>query len=220
MPDFAKARTNMVDCQIYPNGVIDPAILNAFQTLPRERFVPDALKRVAYNDEDMRLANGRLLIEPFVHARLLQVAEPKIEDVALVLGDGAGYASAVLAQIVTTVITLVSSEKEKEDITKICDDLGICNIVAIIGDIVNGAPDHAPYSLIFMNGAVADVPEPITAQLTTGGRLVTVIKAQDKVLGHASLIQCLGENGFSSYNHFSAGTPFIPEFQPKPGFSF
>ena len=76
MFDFAEARTNMVDCQIHPNGVIDPRILYAFETLPRENFVPDAKKKVAYNDEDIVLENGRLLLEPQVHARMLQILNP------------------------------------------------------------------------------------------------------------------------------------------------
>lgn len=219
-PDYAQARTNMVDCQIHTNGVIDPAILRAFQTLPRELFVPENLKSVAYKDEDIVMPNGRILLEPFVHARLLQVAEPKPADVALVVGDGSGYASAILAQIVTTVITLVSSNAEKDALTKLCDGLEICNVVALKGDISKGVPDHAPYSLIFINGAVASVPDGLKKQLSPDGRLVSVIREQERMPGQATLITALGENGFSSYGHFDAATPFIPEFRPQPAFSF
>jgi protein-L-isoaspartate(D-aspartate) O-methyltransferase len=94
---FADARANMVDSQVRPNKVTDPRILHAMRTLPRERFLPPALASLAYADEDVPLGNGRVLMEPMVLARLLQIAAPMPGEVALVVGAGTGYGAAVLA---------------------------------------------------------------------------------------------------------------------------
>ena len=72
--DYAKARRNMVDGQIRTNKVIDTAIVAAFASIPREAFLPAAVKPLAYFDEDLPLGNGRFLMEPMVFARLLQAA--------------------------------------------------------------------------------------------------------------------------------------------------
>lgn len=75
MMNFEQARKNMVDGQIHTNGVIDPRILDAFQKTPRESFVPEALRNSAFNDEDIKVADGRYIMEPSVHARLIQALD-------------------------------------------------------------------------------------------------------------------------------------------------
>lgn len=220
MANYAQARSNMVDCQIHPNGVIDPRILSAFETLPREEFVPPNLKGIAYNDEDIKLPGGRLLLEPQTHARMLQIAAPKEDDVCLVIGDGCGYASAILGALTMTVITVTNLEEEHRHISDICANMGICNVAALKGDIRAGNKKNAPYSLIFVNGAVADIPETLKDQLAEGGRLISVVKADGRTLGDIVLTESLGEGRFSSYSHYSAGTPYIPEFVPGRVFAF
>lgn len=220
MTDFAKARTNMVDCQIEPNGVINPAVIKAFGITPREAYMPAALKNVAYLDEDIVLPNGRIMLDPQIHARLLQLADPQADDVALVIGDGCGYASALLAQMVTTVLTVSGDLKETEKSLESASEQGICNIVALNGDVRTGAPEHAPYSLIFINGAVSEIPDTLKAQLALGGRLVCVLKTAAHETGKAVIVECLGEGEYSSFAHFDASTPFIPELAPKVTFNF
>ena len=83
MLDYIQARTNMLDSQIHTSGVVNPDILEAFQNIPREMFVPEAMRGVAYNDEDITLGHGRYLLEPVVHARMLQALDPKKDDVVL-----------------------------------------------------------------------------------------------------------------------------------------
>lgn len=220
MTDFAKARANMVDCQIYTNGVINHAVLGVFEATPREAYVPVALKNVAYLDEDIVLPNGRVMLDPQIHARLLQLADPQADDVALVIADGSGYASALLAQMVTTVLSVSGNLKEAEKNIEIAAKQDICNIVALDGDVRLGAPEHAPYSLIFINGAVAGIPDSLKTQLAIGGRLVCIEKNAPHETGKAMIMECLGEGEYSSYMHFDAATPFIAEFAPKITFNF
>jgi len=220
MADYAKARSNMVDCQIHPNGVINPLLLTAFETLPREEFVPPNLKGIAYNDEDIILPGGRLLLEPQTHARMLQIAAPRQDDVCLVIGDGCGYASAILGALTMTVITVTNLDAEHKHISTICTDMGICNVAPVKGNIREGSTENAPFSLIFINGAINEVPETLKTQLAEGGRLISVVKQAGRTLGDIVLTESLGEGRFSSYNHYSAGTPYIPEFVPQRVFAF
>ena len=99
----AQIRRNMVNCQLQTNGVASGDILAAFEAVPREAFVPENLRGVAYVDEDLRLPDGNFLIEPLVLARMLQAAEPQPHDRALVIGDATGYAAAILSRLARTV---------------------------------------------------------------------------------------------------------------------
>ena len=104
--DFAKARRNMVESQLRTNRVIEPAIVTAMGSVPRERFLPDALAAVAYIDEDLPLGGGRFLMEPMIFGRMLQEAMPGPEDAVLLIGCGTGYSAAVLAKLCSAVIAL------------------------------------------------------------------------------------------------------------------
>lgn len=219
MSNYAQARTNMVDCQIHTNGVIDPRILTIFETLPREEFLPKNIQSIAYNDEDIALGNGRLMLEPQVHARMVQLLEPKIDDSALVIGDASGYAAAVLASMVGTVFTL-ENEGVIAAIEKKLQSLEINNVVATGGDLTQGDATKAPYDVIFINGAVEKVPEIILNQLSDNGRLVTIIKKAGETMGQVTLFEANPNKTCSSYPHFSAGCAYLEGFEPKTQFSF
>lgn len=219
MSNYAQARTNMVDCQIHTNGVIDPRILTIFETLPREEFLPKEIQSIAYKDEDVTLGNGRLLLEPQVHARMVQLVDPKAEDFVLVIGDSCGYAAAVFANMVGTVFTL-EDEDATNQIDKKLQSLDINNVVTIGGDLTKGDTSKAPFDVIFINGAVASVPEILLNQLSEGGRLVTVIKDAGETMGRVTVFEKASGGSCSSYPHFSAGCAYLAGFEPKTQFSF
>ena len=100
------ARLNMVEGQLRTNKVTDEAVLEGFLTTPRERFVPPNLRGIAYVDDDVPLGNGRVLIEPLVLARLLQLAQIGKKDKVLEIGCATGYASVILAQMAASVVGL------------------------------------------------------------------------------------------------------------------
>src|SRR5579883_1628349 len=108
MPDYAAARLNMVESQVRPNKVTDPRLLEALLEVPREGFVSEQLRGVAYVDEDVPLGGGRFLMEPMVFARLVQTAAVKPADTVLEVGCGTGYGAAVLARLAARVVTLES----------------------------------------------------------------------------------------------------------------
>ncbi|MGN7438565.1 MAG: protein-L-isoaspartate O-methyltransferase family protein [Alcanivorax sp.] len=220
MSDFALARKNMVDCQIRTAGVIDPWILDAFETIPREQFVPEKLSDVAYTDENIDIGQGRFLLEPIVHSKLLQAAKITDEDIVLDIGVGAGYSSAILSSKVTTIVALENNKRQMDKASRLWDKYDLCNIALIESGLENGEPKHAPYSLIIINGAVAEVPQVILDQLDIGGRLLTITKKPHQNVGSATLFY-KSENGtISSTALFDAGVPYLQGFEPKVEFQF
>ncbi len=218
MVDFATARLNMVESQIRPNKVTDPHLLDAFETIPRERFVPEPLRGIAYIDEDVALGGERYVMEPMVLAKLLQAARPGPEDVALDLGCGSGYATAILSRLVATVVALEADAGLAATAIRTLDELEIDNAVVVEGPLAEGYPRQAPYNIILLGGAVAEVPAAIAGQLAEGGRLVTVVSV-GAGLGRATLMQRDG-GVISSRILCDAAVPVLPGFEAAPGFVF
>src|SRR5215471_18381088 len=128
MTDFALARRNMVDSQLRPNRVTNAALLAAVSELPRERFLPDGLRSVAYADDDVPLGNGRFLMEPMVLARLIQALQPQAEERALVVASGRGYGAALLSRLVKAVVAVENDPTLAGVAEQTFKDLGIVNI--------------------------------------------------------------------------------------------
>ena len=218
MLDFATARSNMIESQLRTNKVTDSAVLKAFETLPRERFLPEARAGVAYVDEDLEVASGRYLMEPMVLARLLQAAQVEPNDVVLDVGCTSGYSSALLARLAGTVVALESDATLRDRANQTLQDLGIDNAVVVAGELTEGYQKQAPYNVILRGGAVAEVPEVILSQVAEGGRLVTVIAAQAH-LGQAVLIR--KSAGLPSRRVlFDASVRQLPGFAATPRFVF
>lgn len=216
--DYAAARFNMVESQLRTNKVSNPALLEAFETVPRERFLPEAMRGVAYIDEDIPIAKGRHLMEPMVLARLLQTAAVQPSDVALEVGTATGYAAAVLARLAATVVALDSDPALVSEANHLFSELGADNAVAVSGPLADGYPKQAPYNVILISGAVSAVPKAISDQLADGGRLVTVVK-EGLGLGRAVLMQRTGDH-VAQRVLFDAATPYLPELEAEPGFVF
>jgi protein-L-isoaspartate(D-aspartate) O-methyltransferase len=218
MVDYAAARRNMVESQIRTNKVTDAALLDAFESIPRELFVPERLRGIAYVDEDIALANGRFVMEPMILARLLQAARPEPDDIALDIGCATGYATAILSRLVATVVALEGEAALATEANRTLGELEIDNAVVVESPLTEGYPKQAPYNVIVLNGAVAEIPPAISDQLADGGRLVTVVKG-DAGMGRARLMQRSG-GVVSSRILFDAGLPMLPGFAVEPGFVF
>ena len=215
--DHARARLNMVQNQLRPNRVDDPNVLDAMAEIPRERFLPKALRGVAYADEDLPLPDGSWLIEPLVLARLIQAAEVNPSDVVLVIGCTTGYAGAVLARLAGTVI-LVEAPAAAERVEALLDDLGVDNVVVVASDDpAGGHPSQAPFDLILVVGSVPGLPPALVEQIGESGRIVAVI--DDGRIGKATLFTKL--HGVVGQREVcDAQTPPCPGLEPSPHFSF
>ncbi len=219
MNRFAAAQKNMVDCQIHPSGIIMPGILEAFSTVPRELFVPANMAGLAYGDEDLPLGAGRYLLAPAVHAKLLQAAKPKKTDNVLDIGGAGGYGAAILSSMVTHVTALEDRKDFAQKAENAWMELAIPNVTAVTGRMTDGTPGQF-YDLIILNGAVAQIPGTIAAQIAPQGRLLAIVKKQGEMLGKAVLMMRTEQGAFSSLPLFDAAAHYLPGFEPKPAFSF
>lgn len=210
----------MVERQIHTAGVNDPHILDAYRNIPREAFVPEGLKHIAYMDEDLLLGDGRFLLEPITHARMVQALAPASEHVILDVGGVTGYSAAILSGLVTTVIALEQQKTCLDRAAKIWEGLEICNVAGVKGCLSAGYPENAPYDLVFMNGAVSEMPEKLVEQLTPGGRLITILRKPEFKIGQVTLVKNMGKNEYSTHCLFEAGCPYLPGFEPQPQFVF
>ncbi len=218
MVDYTESRWNMVESQIRTNKVTDPTLLAVMANLPRECFVPEPLRGIAYVDEDIPLGKGRYLMEPMVLARLLQTAAVGAEDVVLDVGCATGYSTAVLARLANTVVAVESDPELAARATGTLAELGIDNAVVVEAPLREGYPKQAPYDVIFIGGGVPEIPPLIADQLAEGGRLVTVV-AEEGAVGRGTLMIRSG-GVLSDRPVFDAATPPLPEFSREPGFVF
>lgn len=218
--DFPKARVNMIDGQLSTSGVVNEQILESFSYVPREMFVPQKLRDVAYIDESLDIGQGRFLLSPIVYSKMVQAANPCGFDVVLDIGSAYGYSSAILSPLVTTVIALEHNKRQMDKAAKLWEQLGVNNIVLSEGELANGVPEQAPYSLIIINGAVSEVPKKIIDQIDVGGRLVAVVREDSSYVGCATLFIKSHNGDVSCKKLFDANIPFIKGFEPSLEFEF
>jgi protein-L-isoaspartate(D-aspartate) O-methyltransferase len=216
--DYQTARTNMVESQVRTNKVTDRRLIDALLAVPREQFVPAALRGIAYVDEDLPLGDDRYLIEPMVLARLLQSADLAGTERVLDVGCATGYASAVAARLAAQVVGVESVAAHAARARELARTLAIGNLEIVDAALGAGAPGRAPFDVILIGGAVAAVPEALKAQLAEGGRLLAVIKRAIG-LGQATMTVRLGDV-YTSRILFDAATPLLPEFAPRESFVF
>ncbi len=218
MVNFATARLNMVESQVRTNKVSNQRLLDALGAIPREDYVPEALREIAYVDEDLAISPDRFLMEPMVLARLLQAAAPGEQDMALDIACGTGYSTAILSRLCATVVALEEDAQLIERSNKTLNDAGIDNAVVVRGDLTSGYAKQGPYDVIFLGGAVETIPTAITDQLNDGGRLVTVIVGEDGI-GRAALVQRQGAF-LSERKLFDAAVPRLKSFDRVAEFVF
>lgn len=208
----------MVDCQIHPQGVVSAELLDAYETMPREEFLPEDKRGIAYIDEEISLPNGRFLMDASTHARLVQTLDLTPDHAVLDIGDSTGYSAAILSKLAGTVIALDDMDDFVAQAESKWNTLGCSNIVAFGSGMRAGLEKHAPYDAIIINGAVSFVPQTILQQIKDGGRLVVVLKPEQGAQGKAVLYVRTGDV-FSDRVLFDSFLPYLPGFEAKNDFS-
>lgn len=221
--NFKAARLAMVESQLRPNGVRDPRVLNAFASIPREQFVPEDKKALAYMDEAVLAAPAsagspaRYLLPPMVLARMLQFANPPATARALDAGGVTGYSAAILAQLCAKVHALETSESLGERMKRCLASAGIDTVSVHTGALNAGLASEKPFDIILVNGAVSQEPKELLDQLAEGGRLVAITGKGWH--GHAYLYT-KSSGVISGRAIFDAGADILPGFEAKPQFVF
>jgi protein-L-isoaspartate(D-aspartate) O-methyltransferase len=208
IPDFAAARRAMVESQLRPIGVTDAVVLEAMDSVPRERFVPDDSRALAYSDRSLPVGGGRFLPPPAVLGQLLTQMAPQKGERALVVGSATGYSAAVLAAIGCAVVALECSA----ELAARARELGI---ETVEGPLEAGYRAGTPYDLILIDGAVEHLPDAITGQLADGGRLgaglldrgITRLIAGQKVGGAFGYLS-IADSNLAVLPGFSRPRPF------------
>ncbi|MEP9377627.1 protein-L-isoaspartate O-methyltransferase [Aquabacter sp. CN5-332] len=223
MIDFAELRRGMVDGQVRTNDVTDPRIVDAMLEIPRERFVPEHLRTLAYIDDDLVIrppSNGtpaRYLLEPMILAKLVQLADVQADDLVLDVGAGTGYSAAVLGRLSGQVVSVDDDAELVAAANATLADLGISNTATFQGALTAGWAPEAPYDVIFVNGSVDVVPPALLAQLKDGGRLIAVVGRGGA--GRAAVFTKVGTS-ISERVVFNAAVPPLPGFEAPPRFTF
>lgn len=222
MTDFADLRKNMVEHQLRTNDVTSSAVLDRFEQLAREIFVPEDRRAFAYTDSDVQVWNNgsgerRYLMEAYPFARLVQAAQIKPSDLVLDIGCGTGYSTAILAGFCKSVVAIESAADLVEIATGNLMDLKIDNAVILQSELHNGYAKEGPYDLIIINGAVDEVPPVLFDQLRSDGRLLTFVGH-----GHSGNLSLFSKTGMGAtcVPIMNASVPPMPGFERAESFVF
>jgi protein-L-isoaspartate(D-aspartate) O-methyltransferase len=173
MSDFTVNRRAMIDSQLRTNGIMSPAVIAAMGSVPRENFVPESFQSIAYMDRSVPLGAGRVLNPPLAAGLMLEQADVQKDDCILLVGAGTGYLAALLAGKGASIV----ATEESDDLMALAQaNLAAQSAITLIAaPLAAGAPDHAPYSLVLIDGAIETLPQAIVDQIEDGGRIVTGI---------------------------------------------
>ena len=221
MAGFSTARQNMVDCQVRPSDVTDIRIIDAMLEVPREAFVPQNQRPLAYLDLDLDVSDGaaakRFLIKPAVTARMLQAAEIRETDKVLVVGCATGYTAAVVAKFSGQVTATESESSLVAKAKAALAELGLSNVTVQAAATADGYTADGPYDVIVLNGATAIIPDSLFRQLKEGGRLVGVFATTQPP---RATIVTHSHDDFGHRALFDAVAPVLPGLERLPAFVF
>jgi protein-L-isoaspartate(D-aspartate) O-methyltransferase len=175
MTDFAKLRERMVEQQIAARGIGDGRILAAFRSVPREMFVPEASRTLAYEDCPLPIEAEQTISQPYIVAAMVEAAEIAPADRVLEVGAGSGYAAAVIAELADRVFAIERHEELAKLAGERMERLGYENASIYEGDGTGGLPGEAPFDAILCSASGSHVPDVLLRQLEIGGRLVMPI---------------------------------------------
>lgn len=218
MADSAEQRKNMVESQVRPSDVTDRRITVAMQRLARETFVPAALQSLAYMDEALFIAPGRAMMAPRNLARLIQLAQIENTDAVLNVGALSGYSAAILSSLAKSVVALESDAECAAKLTQSITVQGLSNVTVANGDLVGGYPSGGPYDVVWIEGAVEQIPDALAAQLSARGRIVAVTLSEG--VARAAIWRKDGSGGLASRSAFEADAPLLPGFEKPKSFVF
>lgn len=177
--DRAAERHQLVE-QLRRRGIQDDRVLDAMNAVPREQFVPDRVAGEAYADRPLSIGHDATISQPWVVARMLELAELSSTDRVLDVGTGSGYAAAVTAHLAGEVVSIERVQELAERAAAVLAALEL-PVEVVVGNGHEGWPPSAPYDAIVVAAAPRTVPEALTEQLADGGRLVLPVGARGAV---------------------------------------
>jgi protein-L-isoaspartate(D-aspartate) O-methyltransferase len=174
-PSFTEQRALMVERQLRRRGIGDERVMRAMGEVPREHFVPESVRRSAYNDSALPIGHEQTISQPWVVAAICQALHLRGDERVLEIGTGSGYSAAVLARLAEHVVSLERVAPLAETARERLDELGIENVEVVVGDGSRGHPEGAPYDAIAVHAATPEAPHSLLGELGQDGRLVVPI---------------------------------------------
>ncbi|TPN29610.1 protein-L-isoaspartate(D-aspartate) O-methyltransferase [Mesorhizobium sp. B2-3-3] len=213
MLDFEHARHRMVEAHIARRGVRDKRVLNAVRRVAREQFVDEGFEEFAYEDSPLPIGSGQTISQPFIVAKMAEMAEIEATDRVLEIGTGSGYAAAVLAELAEHVFTIERHRSLAQQAERRLNAAGYRNIEVRVGDGTKGWQEKAPFDAIVVAAAGKSIPLGLQEQLEIGGRLIIPVgedpysqrlvrltriaanKFEEEDLGGVMFVPLIGEHG-------------------------
>ncbi len=227
LSDSAIQRQTMVDCQIRTFEVTDQRLIARLMAVPREQFVPDAVRVLAYSDVGLEMTeNGgsgkRYLLPPLVLARLIQGGRVLARDRVLDVAAGGGYSTAILAGLATQVVALEDTSGLRQELESRLAAVGLGRVQVIERTLDQGVAEAGPFDVIVVNGAVESGLDGLLRQLAEGGRLVAILRDPVDPTGRAAKAMAWEKrNGEIGTRYlFDASAPVLPAFKRPPAFTF
>lgn len=228
------ARFNMIEQQIRPWDVLDPAVLQLLGTVRREDFVPPALRALAFVDTQVPLlptaaaaaaaTAAPQMLEPKVEARLLQELQLQRHEKVLEIGAGSGFMAALLAHRGQWVHTLECRPELAAMARANLQRSGVANVTVVDCDAATGTrglPAEAPFDAIVLSGSVAQVPQALLDQLKPGGRLIAVVGSEPVMRARLyTRMAGAGASAFAQTDLFDTVAPRLDGFGEPTRFQF
>ena len=161
-------------------SALDPAVIAALRAVPREAFVPDAVRDLAYINRPLSIGHGQTISQPYIVAVMTDMLSLTPQSRVLEIGTGCGYQTAVLAAIAAEVFTIEVIEPLAKAAEARLGALGYRNIRFRVGDGRLGWPEEAPFDAIIVTAAAVETPSTFVDQLGAGGRLVVPLGRQHR----------------------------------------
>lgn len=176
---FEVLRYRMVDSQLRGRGISDQRVLHAMSRVPRDAFAPERYRDQAYEDHPLPIGEGQTISQPYIVGLMLEALEIKASDRALEVGTGSGYVTALLAELAAQVVSIERHAALAEAAQKLLSTLGYKNVELITGDGSEGYRELAPYDVIMVGAAAAELPLALVEQLAEGGRMIIPVGPTD-----------------------------------------
>jgi protein-L-isoaspartate(D-aspartate) O-methyltransferase len=212
MVDFAGLRARMVEHQLRRRGIEDERVLAAMEAVPREEFLPTAMRDKAYEDSALPIGSKQTISQPWIVAAISQALALEGPELVLEVGTGSGYSAAVLARLAAQVVSIERHRELSAGAGETLERLEVRNVELFVGDGSLGVAERAPFDAIACHATAPAVPPALVGQLADGGRLVVPIagrkadqltvvrrhgdRTEATSLGPCRFVPLIGEEGF------------------------
>ena len=210
-------KLNMIESQLRPNNIIDENLIEAFQKVHQEDFLPDSLKNLSYIDDHIKFTKNSFILKPLIFAKFLNIIKPELFDVILEVGSGGGYTTSVLANLVNFVYS-IEQDKNIYDLTiKNIKNNKSTNVNVLFSNYRQLSISDLKFNKIIINGTVNADPVNLLEKLNINGKLVCILKEQS-----SSNIYLYNKktNGYEKLKIMNASAPILINYIDKEEFNF